>query len=147
MYFIMLLCFIISVVAACGFTMGTFFAIINAPTFIMMFLLIVPMFVASGLSKEVPKIFKLLGNSKLSYERSEYRKMLEAISLLIKLNFCAGAFTTIVGFISLLHSLTDIATLGPNVAVIAISIFYMIFLCLMLFPAQAKIKTKLIETE
>ncbi len=147
MYVIMVLCFIVSVIVVCGLSMGSLFVVFDAPTFILMFLLIVPMFIASGLSKEVPKILRLLGNSKVTFERSEYRKMLEAISLLIKLNFCAGSFATIVGFIGLLHDLTDIATLGPNIAIIVISIFYMIFLCLILFPAQARIKTKLIETE
>lgn len=147
MYVIMLLCFIVSVVVACGWSMGSLLVVLDVPTFLLMFLLIVPMFIASGLSKEVPKILKLLGSSKATFERSEYRKMLEAISLLIKLNFCAGSFATIVGFIGLLHGLSDVSSLGPNVAVISISIFYMIFICLILFPAQAKIKTKLIDSE
>ena len=147
MYVIMLLCFVVSVVVACGWSMGSLFVVFDAPTFILMFLLIVPMFIASGLSKEVPKILKLLGNSKATFERSEYRKMLEAISLLIKLNFCAGSFAAIIGFIGLLRGLSDISTLGPNIAIISISIFYMIFICLILFPAQAKIKIKLIESE
>lgn len=145
MYFIILLIYAFIISMTCfSMGMGQMFNYVDLLSLIVMLLLIIPMFIASGMSKEFSKAIRFMFNSKIEYERDDYRKMLEAVNLLIKLNICAGLFTMTAGLISIL-GIANLATLGPSVMVAIISIFYMLIICLILYPIQSKIKSKLIE--
>lgn len=142
MYFIILLFYGFIVTLICYLQSINYFDILSL---LLMLLLIIPMFIASGMGKEFSKAMRFMWNSKAVYERDDYRKMLEAVTLLIKLNICAGLFTMITGFISIIMGTLELASLGPSLMSAFTSIFYTLFICLILYPIQAKIKSKLID--
>lgn len=146
MYFIILLLYAVLVPIICSFqTTGQSLNYFDLVSIALMLLLTIPMFIASGMVKDFTKALRFMFNSKIEYERNDYRKMLEAVTLLIKLNICAGLFTMVAGFVTILGTLSDMASLGPRIMTTITAIFYSLFICLILFPIQSKIKSKLIE--
>lgn len=114
-------------------------------TILMMFLLIIPMFLASGMGKQFKNIVLYMCKSKKNFERNDYRKMLEATNLLIKLSIFAGVFTSITGLLCMLQNLSDPAQIGPALTVVLLALIYSAFLLIILYPIQAKLKIELID--
>ena len=57
----------------------------------------------------------------------------------------AGGISGVIGVISILHKMVDVAKLGPSLAVIILSIFYSWILTLLLLPVKIKLEKKLLN--
>ena len=69
-------------------------------------------------------------------ERSEY-----AIGIGIKMTLLAGAISSLIGFVMFMHSMSDPATIGPNLAVAVLTLFYAALISLFLYIIKGRLHT------
>lgn len=82
---------------------------------------------------------------KKSYSILELKKAEETMNLIMKSQLVFGCTICIIGFIDLLYHMDSLATLGPALSVSFISIFYALFISLILTPFKAKMRLLLIS--
>ena len=57
----------------------------------------------------------------------------------------AGIIVSFQGFFALLHSLDDLATIGPNTSVALLAVFYMAIFELLMLPLQIEAKRRIVD--
>lgn len=67
-------------------------------------------------------------------EKSEY-----AVGIGIKMTLMAGALICIIGFVMFMHSMSDPSTIGPNLAVAVLSLFYAALISLFLYVIKGRL--------
>ena len=122
-----------------GGTMGIF-AFLDFPTLIMLLGLLLGIELISG---RFLGIFKALGaaikNSKNLDD--ETRKIhVRDLKFAIIATIIATLFATIIGFISMLHSIQEPSTIGPSVAVLSVSFLYGLIIVALLYAFRERLK-------
>jgi transcriptional regulator with XRE-family HTH domain len=126
-------------IIASGGTMGIF-AFLDFPTLIMLLGLLLGIELISG---RFLGIFKALGaaikNSKNLDD--ETRKIhVRDLKFAIIATIIATLFATIIGFISMLHSIQEPSTIGPCVAVLSVSFLYGLIIVAFLYAFRERLK-------
>lgn len=126
-------------IIASGGTMGIF-AFLDFPTLIMLLGLLLGIELISG---RFLGIFKALGaaikNSKNLDD--ETRKVhVRDLKFAIIATIIATLFATIIGFISMLHSIQEPSTIGPSVAVLSVSFLYGLIIVALLYAFRERLK-------
>lgn len=145
MYFIALFLFIllfISVIS--GFSVLSLSIFVDILSFIIPLLLSVPLLVASGLWKDMLRSFKVI-NKKFKFTKQELLCSYEAVSFFIKLLINSTILGTTAQLIVMLHKLSDPASLGPDVSVILLMVFYTTIFNFILFSIKSILKVRIIE--
>ncbi|MBQ8138503.1 MAG: helix-turn-helix domain-containing protein [Lachnospiraceae bacterium] len=122
-----------------GGTMGIF-AFLDFPTLIMLLGLLMGIELISG---RFLGLFKALGaaikNSKNLDD--ETRKIhVRDLKFAIIATIIATLFATIIGFISMLHSIQEPSTIGPSVAVLSVSFLYGLIIVALLYAFRERLK-------
>lgn len=107
-------------------------------------LLSLPILVKNGLFKDFIRVFKMQ-SKKYSCSLSDMRRSLDVVELMQKQVLYAGGITTIVPIIYVLCSIDNMASLGPNMAVALMTVFYTAILELFLLPLQIELKRRIID--
>ena len=118
--------------------------IIDLPTLLCMFVLTVPVLLKEGLGKDFIRAFKLL-RKQYSCSFSELRHALDVVEMMQKQIFCAGIIVSFQGLFMLLHSLSDIASIGPNTSVALLAVFYTAIFELLMLPLQIEVKRRIVD--
>lgn len=114
------------------------------PTLISILLLSLPILLRNGMWKDFGRGFKML---KKNYKCSlaDLKRTLDVVELIQKQILCAGVVLTAFMFIIVLGFLQSPATLGPNIAVILITIFYVAIFEMLLLPIHIEVKRRIID--
>lgn len=76
---------------------------------------------------------------------SEIRRSLDAVEMMQKQVACAGIISMLLSFIHILGNLSDLAQLGPNIAVAILTLLYAVILEMLLLPLQIEAKRRIID--
>ena len=118
--------------------------ILDPPTLLCMFVLTFPVLLKEGLGKDFIRAFKLLRKQyKCSF--SELRHALDVVEMMQKQILCAGVIVSFQGLFMLLHSLSDIASIGPNTSVALLAVFYTAIFELLMLPLQIEVKRRIVD--
>ena len=143
MYFISILAIIAVTLIASGSSNPE--AIIDAPSLVIVLLICIPMLISSGLLKDFNNAFRIALNRKKEAGLIEIKRAIEAIGLTIHTLFYSAFFLFAISLIAILRSLSDLASLGPNLAVAFLTCIYSLALALMLLPIKSILTVRAIE--
>lgn len=115
---------------------------IDVPSIVLMLLIIVPGLLISGMGKDFVNAFSI-GSKK--YNLKELKRCLEAVQLVQKLVLCAAGISSMIAFVTILKTLDEVSTIGPNMAVAILVFFYMVILELLLLPLKANTQNAITE--
>lgn len=139
MYFIGLIVFIL-ILAGTTVISGAPAAFVDLPSIIVILAFCIPMLMASGLLPDLLRGFRLMGQKVNTLSLLELKKAAIALRLAERLLLLSGILGSIIGIIGLASSLKDMSSLGPNLAVALLALFYSILLIIVLMPVQARVK-------
>lgn len=117
---------------------------IDVPSLILLFLFTVPVLFICGMQKDFVRVFAM-GNPDRHFTLAEMKRSLEALSLLQRQIVYGSLLTVVFSIIIILTRLTDLEVLGPNVAVICLSVFYAAITELLLLPLNIYVKKRIID--
>ena len=117
---------------------------IDFPTLICMLILILPMLMKKGLAKDLLRAFRLL-KEKYACSFSELRHVLDVVEVMQKQILCAGCIVSFQGIYATFRNLSDLATLGPNISIALLAVFYTAIFELLLLPLQIEAKRRMVD--
>lgn len=118
--------------------------LIDFPSAIIILALTVPVLLRGGMWKDFLRAWRLL-EKKYTCHLSEIRRSLEVIEMMQKQVLCAGIIGMLLSFIHILHQLSDLASLGPNMAVAILTMLYAVIFEMLLLPLQIEAKRRIID--
>lgn len=118
--------------------------VLDVASLVCILALSVPILFKNGLGKDFLRAFKLLRKG-YTCHLSELRRTLDVVEMMQKQVICAAAFSAVISIINVLCSLDTLETLGPNLAVAILTIFYAIILEMLLLPLQIEAKRRIID--
>lgn len=148
MYFISIITLIIAVGIICILSFASFSGFVgmfDMVTLLLVLLLWIPMIVSGGLWKDFNNAFRFGVGRKQAKNLMELKRAKEAVSLSIKVLITSAIFVVGVEFIQVLYNMEDISTLGPTLAVMALSLVYGVGIALILLPLQSILNVKVLE--
>ncbi|MDF2511562.1 MAG: hypothetical protein K0S04_1428 [Herbinix sp.] len=120
---------------------------LDIPSLLIILLFTIPMLIAAGLGGDLSRAFKVMVRKDLPYTRVELQRALIAVEYTMRLLFYAGLIGSLIGFISMLRNISDLSTIGPNFAVMLLTLFYALLASFFFLPIRAKIKALLVVEE
>ncbi len=123
---------------------GILLCLLDMPTIITILMLSLPILLWNGMWKDLVRGFKLL-RKEYSCSLSELKRTQDVVELLQKQIICAGVILIAFMMVVVLRILQEPATLGPNVAVILLTAFYVAIFEMLLLPMQVEIKRRIID--
>lgn len=142
MYFITLIVFLITLIYSILVGQQGWEALRNfydiSSIFIIAFMTI-PMLLASGLFNDLKRSFKVMVNKHIKFTKLELQRSLEAINLTMKLIMYSGFLGSLIGSITMLAHIDEPKAIGPNCAVMLLTIFYALFLSLIFMPIRSRL--------
>lgn len=119
----------------------------DLPSLLIIVLITATMLMASGLFNDFKRAFKVIMSRDNQFSKVEIEKSYLAIELTIKLIINSGLLGSLIGLISMLRSIDNPSTIGPNVAVMLLTLFYGLFGTFIFMPIKARLKSLLISFE
>lgn len=116
----------------------------DLPSLLLILVLTLPILFRNGLGKDFLRAFKLL---KKSYHcrLGELRRTLDAVELMQKQIIWAAVIIMVVSFIQVMANVSDLYLIGPNLAVVGLSILYVAMMELLLLPLRFEVKRRIID--
>lgn len=145
MYFLSLLGVIITTALISFFTNGRWDRMFDVMSLLILLLLVIPILISSGLSKDFSNAFRYSIGKKKPEKLLELKRAKEAVSLVIWTTVSASVFVTMAQLIQILYWISELSSLGPNLSVMIISIMYGMGFVLLLLPIQAILNVKIQE--
>ncbi len=135
----------IAMLAFSGGGLGSVLLFVDVPSLLLLLVLTIPILLSSGLWKDFNNAFRIgMGKRKVT-TIAEIKRALEAI-ILVKNTLIYGAvFISIFTAILILKQLDDISTLGPNLAVMLITLLYALATNIVLLPLKSRLQIMLME--
>ncbi|MBD5518893.1 MAG: hypothetical protein HDR07_10595 [Lachnospiraceae bacterium] len=121
-----------------------FAALIDCPSLIIILVLIVPVLLRSGVWQDFKRAWKLLKKD-YSCHLSELRRTLDVVEMIQKQGIYAGIISMLLSIITVLRRLSDLTSLGPNLAVAVLTMFYAVIFEMLLLPMQLEVKRRIID--
>ena len=145
MYFLSLLGVIITTALISFFTNGRWDRMFDVMSLLILLLLVIPILISSGLSKDFSNAFRFSIGKKKPDKLLELKRAREAVNLVILTIIAASVFIAMVQMIQILYTLDNLPSLGPNIAVMLVSIMYGMCFVLLLLPIQSKLNVRIQE--
>lgn len=114
------------------------------PSLIIILALTVPVLFMGGMWKDFLRAWKLLKRD-YTCHLSEIRRSLDVVEMMQKQLVYAGIISMLLSFIHILGILSDLASLGPNVAVAVLTMLYAVIFEMLLLPLQMEAKRRIID--
>lgn len=127
-----------------GFEFSRLIFLMDAPSLIILLIFTVPMLLRGGAWKDFRRAWKLL-DKKYTSHLSEVRRALDVVEIMQKQVLYAGVISALLTFITILHNLSDFASLGPNLAVAILTMVYAMIFEMLLLPLQLEAKRRIID--
>ena len=103
-----------------------------------------PVLFRGGIWNDFLRAWKLLKRS-YTCHLSEIRRSLDVVEMLQKQLIYAGIISMLLSFIHVLGNMSDLASLGPNVAVAILTMLYAVIFEMLLLPLQIEAKRRIID--
>ena len=137
-----------SVIAATLFVMFLgdgpwLYRIMDLPTLIVMILLILPMLASGGLLRDFNNAFRFVLGRKKAEDLRELKRSREAVRLAIRILISGSVFLACLQGIAILYTMSDLRTLGLNVAIMLLAVLYGLAVSLLLFPVETILDLKI----
>ncbi len=120
------------------------FALLDLPSFVIILVFTVPVLVRGGVWKDFERAFLLLKRG-YTCHLSELRRTQDVVEMLQKQVFCAGIMAMLLTFITIMRQLSDLASLGPNLAVAILTVLYATVIEMLLLPLHLEVKRQIIN--
>lgn len=117
---------------------------LDPPTLICMLILTTPVLLKKGLGKDFVRAVRLL-NRKYTCSFSELRHALDVVEMVQKQILYAGVIVSFQGTFAMLRNLNDLSSLGPNLSVALLAIFYTAVFELLMLPLQIEAKRRIVD--
>lgn len=118
--------------------------LLDIPSIVIMLLLTAPVLFRNGVWKDFKRAWRLL-NRNYTCHLSELRRSLDVVEMVQKQVIYAGGLGVLLSLITMLHDLSDPATLGPYMAVIILTMLYALIIEMMFLPLQLEVKRRIID--
>lgn len=117
---------------------------IDFPSLLIILVLTVPVLFRGGIWKDFLRAWKLLKKS-YTCHLSEIRRSLDAVEMMQKQLVYAGIISMLLSLVHVLGMLSDLASLGPNVAVAILTMLYAVIFEMLLLPLQMEARRRIID--
>lgn len=117
---------------------------LDFPSLTIILALTVPMLFTGGVWEDFLRAWKLLKKN-YTCHLSEIRRSLDVVEMMQKQLVYAGIISMLLSFIHILGMLSDLASLGPNVAVAILTMLYAVIFEMLLLPLQLEAKRRIID--
>lgn len=118
--------------------------LLDPPSLIIMLVFTVPVLFKSGVWNDFKRAWRLLSR-KYTCHLSELRRTLDVVEMMQKQVIYAGVICMLMTFITIMHSLSDLASLGSNLAVAILTMLYAVIFEMLLLPLQLEVKRRIID--
>lgn len=118
--------------------------LIDLPSMLIILALTAPVLFRGGIWNDFLRAWKLLKKS-YTCHLSEIRRSLDVVEMLQKQLIYAGIISMLLSFIHVLGNMSDLASLGPNVAVAILTMLYAVIFEMLLLPLQIEAKRRIID--
>ncbi len=140
MYFLSLFGVIFTTWLISFFADGRWDRMVDFMSLVVLLLLVIPILISSGLHKDFSNAFRFSIGKKKPDKLLELKRAREAVNLI-----AASVFIAMVQMIQILYTLDNLSSLGPNIAVMLVSIMYGMCFVLLLLPIQSKLNVRIQE--
>lgn len=117
---------------------------LDPPSLIIVLVLTVPILFTGGMWKDFLRAWKLLRKSYICH-LSEIRRSLDVVEMMQKQLVYAGIISMLLSLVHVLGRLSDLASLGPNIAVAILTMLYAVVFEMLLLPLQMEAKRRIID--
>ena len=117
---------------------------VDLPTFLLMFLPQLFFLKLTGMGKAFWNGFKIAFSEKEGISRMELQMAVKAISFSGKMAMVTAVIIAMMGGVEVLYGMDSPSTLGPVLAIIALSILYAGILMMLLTPIQVKLESRVV---
>ncbi len=117
---------------------------IDFPTILIMLIFIVPVLMRGGVWRDFKRAFKLLKKD-FTCHLSELRRTKDVLEMIQKQIWYAGILTMMVSVMYVMVNISDPSLLGPNIAVVVLTMFYAVILEMLLLPLVLEVKGRIIN--
>lgn len=117
---------------------------IDFPTILIMLIFIVPVLMRGGVWRDFKRAFKLLKKD-FTCHLSELRRTKDVLEMIQKQIWYAGILTMMVSVMYVMVNISDTSLLGPNIAVVVLTMFYAVILEMLLLPMVLEVKGRIIN--
>ena len=117
---------------------------IDFPTILIMLIFIVPVLMRGGVWRDFKRAFKLLKKD-FTCHLSELRRTKDVLEMIQKQIWYAGILTMMVSVMYVMVNISDPSLLGPNIAVVVLTMFYAVILEMLLLPMVLEVKGLIIN--
>lgn len=114
---------------------------VNIPALVMVLGLVLLVLLASRLLSSFFKAFRIAFCNQCEPDEEEVQDALSAVRLVFSAAPLAGGVVAVIGFVSTVSKLNDAASIGRNLALAVLSIFYVMLLLLLLLPLKNKLES------
>lgn len=118
--------------------------LVDLPSLIIILVFTVPVLIRNGVWKDFKRAFFLLKKG-YACHLSELKRTQDVLEMLQRQVFCAGIVAMLLTFINIMRSLSDLASLGPNIAVAVMTVLYATVIEMLLLPLQLEVKRRIID--
>lgn len=118
--------------------------LVDLPSLIIILVFTVPVLIRNGVWKDFKRAFFLLKKG-YACHLSELKRTQDVLEMLQRQVFCAGIVAMLLTFINIMRSLSDLALLGPNMAVAVMTVLYANVIEMLLLPLQLEVKRRIID--
>lgn len=145
MYFLSLLGVIFTTFLMSFLANGRWERMVDIISLVVLLLLVIPILISSGLSRDFSNAFRLAVGKKKPEKLLELKRAREAVGLVVWTTVASSVFVSMVQLIQILYTLDNLAELGPNISVMLISVMYGMGFVLLLLPIQSILNVKIQE--
>jgi len=146
MYLIVLLLMLFTMAIATGWFSHAG-VLIDPPSILIVILIPLALIVISGLWRDLKRAFKIILSKENIYTRSELKKSEVAIKAFQTYVCLSGIFGTLVGMVTVLSILDDMDKLLPSISVSMLTLFYSLFIVILLMPIKYRIQSLIVEVD
>lgn len=127
-----------------GFDFSRLIYLIDIPSLIILLIFTVPMLLRGGAWRDFMRAWKLL-RKEYSCHLSEVRRALDVVEMMQRQVIYAGVISALLTFITVLHNLSGLESLGPSLAVAILTVLYAMIFEMLLLPLQLEAKRRIID--
>lgn len=118
--------------------------LVDIPSLVIILVLTVPVLFKGGLWRDFKRAWRFLWKD-YNCHLIEVRRALDVVEMMQKQVLYAGTISVLLIFITILRNLSDLASLGPNLAVAILTMLYATIIEMLLLPLQLEAKRRIID--
>lgn len=115
---------------------------IDTPSILVIVLIVAPALVVSGMGKDFGRAFTV---GKKEYSLHQLKRSAEAVQMVQRLVVCGAGITVVMSLVVIMCMLDTIETIGPNLAVAVLAVFYAFIIEFLLAPLKANVQNAITD--